>query len=48
MKEIYRLNEESEVAGKSIVFLAKKNINISEIQYKDIREDMIEILKKIR
>lgn len=48
IKESYRLNEEKAGVGKSIVFLAKKNLDISKVQYKNIEDDMIEILKKIR
>ena len=47
IKENYRLNEEMLKEGKSIVFLVKKKVNINEISFFKVKEDMIEILKKV-
>lgn len=47
IKESYRLNEEKCKKGNNIVFLVKKNVDVSFICYKDIETDIINILKKI-
>lgn len=41
------MNEKKTGMGSQIVFLAKKNIDIKEVSFKNIKEDMIKILEKI-
>jgi len=48
IKESYRINKDTQVKGKSIVFMVKRKANIDEISFKKIEKDIIEILKKIR
>ena len=46
IRENYRLMEENIVNGISIVFLCKKNINIDDISFFDIKDDMNYIFDK--
>lgn len=47
IRENYRLNEEKVEGGKSIVFLAKKGLNISQITFEEVENDILKILSKI-
>ena len=46
IKEAYRLNEEKVGEGKSIVFLIKKRVNIEEITFQKVEQDILEIIEK--
>ena len=48
IREVYKEAEESLKDGVSMVILIKKNISISEITYKQIKEDMHQICKKAK
>lgn len=47
IRESYRLNEELLKMNYSIVFLAKKSIRIDDLKFKEIEEDVKQILCKI-
>ena len=47
IRESYRINEEKLGVGENIVFLAKKNINVNNVTFKDIENDVIKIFEKI-
>ena len=48
LRENYNCFEKSLKHGNSIVFLCKKNENIGNISYKDIKEDMFNIFSKAK
>ena len=45
IRENYRLLEKNMKTGYSIVFICRKNQNIEEITFNDVKEDMVNILK---
>lgn len=47
IRENYRININMAGEGNSIVFLTKKRINIDEINFDNVRKDIICILNKI-
>ena len=48
IRESYRLNEgEVKNTGYNIVFLVKKNCDISCISFKEVEEDIIKILQRV-
>ena len=47
IRENYRNIEKSLIAGKSIVFLWKKNKKIEECTYQNIQKDLIKIVKEM-
>ena len=48
LRESYKNLENQIKEGYSIVFLLKKKANIKDVGYNQVREDMIEILKKAK
>lgn len=48
MKENYRINEEKLGVGKSIVFLVKRNSDISKISFKDVEKDILTIFQRVK
>ncbi len=48
LRENYSLLEENILAGESIVFLWKKKCNIEQANFKQIKEDMLEICRKAK
>jgi len=47
IKENYRLNEDKFEIGNSIVFLVKRNADISSITFKDVEMDLLKIFERI-
>ncbi len=47
IREAYRLNEDKIDVGNSIVFLVKKKVNVDEINFINIQNDLLLILQKI-
>lgn len=48
LRENYRMLEEQIVPGITIVFLLKKKSKIEEVDYYQVKQDMLEILQKAK